>query len=210
MLYAVPVSLLMGYLMGSLNPAALLDKVKHANMRKRGTHNLGTTNTLYVLGKKWAALVLIFDMLKAFFAVQLSWWIFPLHPVAGLISGTSAVLGHIYPFYMGFKGGKGLAAFGGLVLAVDPMIFLILLGIAIVLMLLLNYSVCTPVSAGILFPILYGLKHQDLMGALVVAVAGLVLVIKNIAGFGRVRRGEEMGFRSAILKIFSGKFHAEE
>ena len=203
MLYAVPVSLLMGYLMGSLNPAALLDKVKHANMRKKGTHNLGTTNTLYVLGKKWAALVLIFDMLKAFFAVQLSWWFFPLHPVAGLISGTSAVLGHIYPFYMGFKGGKGLAAFGGLVLAHDPVQFLILLTVGAFFALILNYGVYLVMSAATLFPILSYFRSGDPRVFLAAALAGILVIVMHWGNLRRAISGEEpVRTRSGLKKIF--------
>ena len=206
---AITVSALLGYLLGALSPAALLDKLKHANLRKKGTRNLGATNTALVLGKKWGIAVMVFDILKAFLAVHLAGWIFPLFSVVRPIAGTAAVLGHVLPFYLRFKGGKGLAAFGGMVLALDPLMFLLLLGIAIVLMLIFNYGVCTPISAGILFPILYGFKYYDLWGTVVVAVAGIVIVVKNAAGIGRVRRGEEMGARTGLKRFFAGKFRAE-
>ena len=201
---ALTVSFLLGYLLGSLSPAALLDKLKHANLRKKGTHNLGATNTALVLGKKWGIAVMTFDILKAFLAVFLVGKIFPLFAWARPLAGSAAVIGHVHPFYLRFKGGKGLAAFGGMVLALDPVIFLILLAIAILLMLIFNYGVCTPISAGILFPILYGFKYQCLWGTVAVSVAGLVLVVKNIGGIGRVRRGEEMGARTGLRRFFGG------
>lgn len=202
---AIAVSILLGYLLGSLSPAALLDKIKHANLRKQGTRNLGATNTALVLGKKWGIAVMTFDIFKAFLAVLLAGHFFPNYVWVRPLAGSAAVLGHVLPFYLRFKGGKGLAAFGGLVLALDPVIFLILLAIAIVLMLIFNYGVCTPISAGILFPILYGFKYHDLWGTVAVAVAGIVLVTKNLAGIGRVRRGEEMGARTGLRRFFSGK-----
>ncbi|MBP3300067.1 MAG: glycerol-3-phosphate acyltransferase [Clostridia bacterium] len=194
------VSALLGYLIGNIIPAALLDKIKKAGLRKKGTRNLGATNTLLVLGKKWGVLVLIFDMLKAFFAVYLAQWIFPLQPLSGMVSGTCAVLGHVFPFYMGFRGGKGLAAFGGLVLAVDWRLFLLLLGVDAVLVLLTDVWVVTPFFAGIFFPLLYGIFFHDLWGALVAALAGAVLIYKNVEGLRRALRGEDKSVRQTLFK----------
>ena len=199
MALALSVSALMGYLIGSIIPAALLDKIKKAGLRKKGTRNLGATNTLLVLGKRWGVLVLVFDMLKAFFAVYLAHWIFPLHPLSGMVSGTCAMLGHVFPFYMGFRGGKGLAAFGGLVLAVDWRLFLLLLGIDAVLVLLTNVWVITPFFAGVFFPLLYGIFFRDPWGAMIAAVAGAVLICKNVEGLRRALRGEDKSVRQTLF-----------
>lgn len=117
------ISLVIGYLLGTLSPAALFAKLKKVNLRKRGTGNLGATNTTMVLGKQYGALVMILDIGKAFLACKLAELLFPELAVAGLLAGAAAVVGHIYPFYMKFKGGKGLAAFGGMILAYNPWMF---------------------------------------------------------------------------------------
>ena len=194
------VSALLGYLIGNIIPAALLDKIKKAGLRKKGTRNLGATNTLLVLGKRWGVLVMLFDILKAAFSVWLARWIFPVVPLTGMVSGTCAMLGHVFPFYMGFRGGKGLAAFGGLVLAIDWRLFLLLLGVDALLVLASNMWVVTPFFAGIFFPLLYGLFAKDLWGALVAAVAGAVLMYKNVDGLRRALRGEDKSVRQTLFK----------
>ena len=199
MALSLSISALMGYLIGNIIPAALLDKIKKAGLRKKGTRNLGATNTLLVLGKRWGVLVLFFDILKACLAVWLARWFLP-HPLSGMVSGTCAMLGHVFPFYMGFRGGKGLAAFGGLVLAVDWRLFLLLLGIDAVLVLLTNVWVITPFFAGIFFPLLYGIFSRDLWGALVAVVAGAVLIYKNVEGLRRALRGEDKSVRQTLFK----------
>lgn len=96
------ISLLLCYGLGSLNPAALLSKVKKQDLRTQGTHNLGASNTMLVMGKKWGALVMLFDIFKAFFSVKLAKWLFPQLYAVALVAGLGAVLGHVFPFYLGF------------------------------------------------------------------------------------------------------------
>ena len=118
---------IMGYLLGCLNPAALFAKAKKIDLRKKGTGNLGATNTTIVLGKKYGVIVMLFDIFKAYLAVKLAKVLFPKAALAWLFAGGAAVVGHIYPFYMRFKGGKGLACLGGAVLAISPSMFLVLI-----------------------------------------------------------------------------------
>ena len=121
------ISLLIGYLFGTLNPAALLSKIKKKDLRRVGTNNLGATNVMLNFGKKYGALVLVLDMAKTVIACMIARLAFPSSHTATIVTGIGAILGHIFPFYMKFKGGKGLAAFAGLVFAFDPLVFLIML-----------------------------------------------------------------------------------
>lgn len=143
------VSLLIGYLLGMLSPAALFAKRKKVNLRKCGTGNLGATNTTMVLGKKYGALVMILDIGKAFLACKLAELLFPELAVADLLAGAASVVGHIFPFYMKFKGGKGLAAFGGMILAYNPWILLGLLAVGIVLIFIFNYGIAITIFAAV-------------------------------------------------------------
>lgn len=188
-----------GYLLGSISPSALVSKIKKKNLREHGTKNLGATNTLLNFGKGYAALVLAFDMFKAFAAYKLAQLLLPKLAVAGLIAGCAAIAGHIFPFYMKFKGGKGLASLGGVVLAHDPILFLILLVIGLSSMFILNYSFALPISASILFPIFAGIRSSSLaVGLIAAAGCGLIMfkhwddIVKIIQG--KAENTEVKGF----------------
>lgn len=195
-------SIVVGYLLGSLSPAALFSKLKKKNLRKQGTGNLGATNTMLVLGKRYGALVMLFDIAKAFVSVKLAQILFPYLAVAGVVAGAAAVVGHIFPFYLKFKGGKGLAAFGGFVLAVDSLLFLILLVIALVLMFIINYSAAMPISAGILFPVLYAIRAGDIAASLIVALVSILVIVEHLPNVFKAIRGEDIKIREYVKKHF--------
>ena len=190
--------ILIGYLIGSLNPAALLSKLKKKDLRKQGTGNLGATNTMIVWGKGYGALVMLFDVAKAFASVKLAQLFFADLAVAGLLAGSAAVIGHIYPFYLKFQGGKGLAAFGGMILAVDPLLFIILLVIALTLMLVINYSVAMPISAAVLFPILYGIRVKNLPEIIISIAICLLIMIKHYSNIQKAKNGDDIKVRDYI------------
>ena len=106
--------------------------------------------------------------------------------------------GHIFPFYLKFKGGKGLAAFGGLVLAYDPMSFVILLIIGLVLMLIVNYGVALPVSAAALFPFLRCLHSGDFTELIITAVLGVLVILKHSSNIRKAIRGDDLTVREFI------------
>lgn len=198
----IALTILIGYLLGTLSPAALLSKIKQLDLRNQGTHNLGASNALLVMGKKYGALVMIFDIFKGFCAVKLAKVLFPQLAMAQLLAGLSAVVGHIFPFYLGFKGGKGLAAFGGMVLAYDPVVFLFLLVLGIVLMLLTNASAAMPMSAGALFPILSLIRSRSLTVFFLTAASGILIIVKHWSNVGKARRGEDIKIRSFVKNGF--------
>ncbi|MBQ7800740.1 MAG: glycerol-3-phosphate 1-O-acyltransferase PlsY [Oscillospiraceae bacterium] len=176
MMYIIVV--IIGYLLGMLSPAALLSRLKKKDLRKNGSGNLGATNTMLVLGKGYGVLVMLLDVGKAFLAVRLSMYLFPELRYAGIVAGFSAVVGHIYPFYMKFRGGKGLAAYGGMVLALKPWMFPVMLALCVAIMVITNQGVAMAVSACVLYPILYVVCTGDL-GALLLLAALSVLIIIN-------------------------------
>jgi len=190
--------ILLGYLMGCVNPAAIVGKWKRVDLRKTGTRNLGASNTLLSVGKGWGVAVMLFDIAKAYLASKLARRIFSGMVFAGLLAGAFAVVGHVFPFYMRFRGGKGLAAFAGMVLAYDSQIFLLLLTVGTALMLLANYSAAMPMSAGILFPVM-ALLHGRSFPAFLIALGTSALVIfKHFENLKRGRRGEDIHIREFI------------
>ena len=198
----VVASVLIGYFLGTLSPAALISRFKHMNLRKKGTGNLGAMNVMLNMGKRYAAIVMLFDIAKAVVAVKLTAFIFT-NQILGLVAGVSSIIGHVFPIYMRFKGGKGLACFGGLILAFDPITFLILLGLTILLVLIVNYSFAMPYSAGILFPILAFIKSGDIVVFLLTAIASALIMYKHFENVVKARRGEDVRVRQYIRhKLF--------
>ncbi|MGM9643600.1 MAG: glycerol-3-phosphate acyltransferase, partial [Eubacteriales bacterium] len=119
--------IILPYLIGSINPAIIFSKkVYHDDIRTHGSGNAGTTNTLRTYGKKMAALILLLDFLKAVIAVVLGSLILS-REVGGAIAGIFVILGHTFPIYYKFKGGKGVASLAGVVLVLSPISFAILL-----------------------------------------------------------------------------------
>ena len=201
-------SLVLGYLLGTLSPAKLISRRKNTDLKESGTGNLGATNTMLVFGLRYGVFVMLFDILKSIMAVRLAKWLFPKSVLAGLLAGCGAVVGHIYPFYLKFKGGKGIAALAGLILACDPVLFPVLLGIGIVLSLLTDYAVATPISAALLFPVFEGLRTGSLVVFGLLLSMGILIVMKHIVNLERIRDGEEIHVRAYFgekLKKLSSK-----
>ena len=195
-------SFLVGYLLGSLNPAALIAKVKKEDLRTQGTGNLGASNTMLVFGKVPGFLVMAFDIAKGWCASKLAAMLFPQVRVAGLLAGLGAVTGHVFPFCLKFQGGKGLAAFGGMVLAYDPGMFLVLLIFGCALVLIVNYSAVLPISAGILFPFLTALRSRDIWMFLIALAASVLIICKHAGNLVKGRKGEDIDIRAFLRENF--------
>lgn len=197
--------LCLGYLLGCLNPAALIGKLKSIDLRQMGTRNLGASNVLLCIGKASGFIVMVLDIAKGYFSAKLARALFPLLSVAGLVAGIGAILGHIFPFYLQFRGGKGLATFAGLVLAHDPWIFLILLVISIIAVLIVNYAYAMPMTGGFLFPVLAWLRSQNFVVLALSAISGALIVVKHWSNIARAHSGGEMPIRQYLRENFFPK-----
>lgn len=196
-------SLGLGYFFGCMNPAAWLGKKKHIDLSKAGTKNLGATNTALVLGKHAGYFVLVFDMLKSIFSYKLAKFIFPQLGIAGLLGGIGAIIGHCFPVFMNFQGGKGLASFGGLVLAHDPAMFAILLTIGLASALILDYGVYLAVSTALLFPITALIRSHSVPVFATTSVASGIILAMHRTNFRRARTGEDpIHVRDGLKRIF--------
>lgn len=196
-------SVLIGYLIGTISPAAIISKIKKTNLKETGTKNLGATNTMLTFGKAYGVFVMVFDILKAFFAVKLAQILFPEVISAGIISGAFAVVGHIFPFYLKFRGGKGLAAYGGMLLGIDPFLFLVMLVITVTIMFIVNYGFAMPMSAAVIFPFAYWVGIPDDTFGLVIAIlVSVLLFVKHIPNILRAKRGEDSKIREYVKSQF--------
>ena len=197
--YLLPTA--MGYLLGCLSPSAFFSMVKKKDVSKQGTGNLGATNTMLVLGKKYGVLVMILDIFKSYFAVRLARRLFPALSVAGLVAGAAAVIGHIFPFYLNFRGGKGLATLGGLILGLDPILFPILLTAGLAAMFVINVGYAMPVTAAALFPILYGLHRRSVPEFLIAAFVGGLIVYQNVKSIKSITTAGKTDVRAYLRKM---------
>ena len=187
---------LIGYLLGSLNLAVLLAKRWGVDLRAGGSGNPGASNTVTLMGWKAGALVAIHDIFKAFLAVWLCRRLFPALPYAGVIAGVCSVLGHIFPFYLHFRGGKGFASYLGMALALDWKFALAIGLVIIIVVLITDYIVAGTMATVVSFPI-YNAIRQQYVTALLLAAATLLIIWKHRENLVRICRGTEIGVRSA-------------
>lgn len=183
-----------GYLIGSINPAYLLSKIRGFDIRQRGSGNAGASNVVIVLGKMAGLVCALLDIAKVCFAIWLTEFIFPSFVRSFAVTGVSCILGHIFPFYMHFRGGKGLACLGGMILMYDWRIFLIMLLSEVIVLALTQYLCFVPITAATAFTVIYGVLNRDVIGVVLLAVAALVITYKHGRNIARIRKGTEARF----------------
>ena len=190
----VIVCLLLGYVVGMLNPSYIIAKVKGFDIRKSGSGNAGGSNALITMGKAVGIICILFDIAKAYGIIKLACCIYPDAPLALPLTAVGTVYGHVFPVYMKFKGGKGLACLGGSVLAFDPIVFLIMLGAEVIVVFATDYICFVPLTASVAFPIVYGIMKGDLAGGLILGLIIPVIFYRHIENLVRIRKGREMHF----------------
>lgn len=188
------VGMIMGYLLGCLSPTYLFSVIKNIDMRKSGTRNLGATNAMLTLGKGFGVVIMLFDIAKAFFPVLTCKLLFPEDQSLMLSVGLAAVIGHVFPFYLKFKGGKGTATLAGLVLAYNPVMFVILLLLGVLCILCFRYVFALAVSASAVFPVLVGVYTRSPVPALLALAIGVTVIFKHRENFKKVFKGTEIKF----------------
>lgn len=142
--------IILSYLIGSIPSGLIVGKLFYqTDIREHGSGNLGGTNTFRVLGKKAGVIVTLADLLKGTLAVSLP-AILSLTEINPLIIGIFAVIGHMYPIFANFRGGKAVATSGGLILGINPLVFLIILGSFLITLLITKYVSLSSMITGII------------------------------------------------------------
>lgn len=190
---------IVAYAIGSINFAVILSrKFAGFDVREKGSKNAGTTNVLRTVGKKAAALTLLLDILKGVAAVltailaQLMWTGFDLTTLK-YIAGFMAILGHTFPIFFEFRGGKGVATAIGVLLMLNWKIGLICLVFGLVVIAISKMVSLGSISAAILFPILTIFMQENVKPVGIVvsfAIAGLV-VFNHRSNIKRIKQGNE-------------------
>ncbi len=189
-----------GYAFGCLNLAYFLARVRGFDIREKGSNNAGASNATITMGLTTGVAVGIHDIAKSCLAALLAGFILPDLPYAAVVAGVAAVLGHIFPFYMRFRGGKGLASFLGLTLALDWRFFLAMVLAILVITLVTDYIVLGTFTAIVAFPAYLFLRQTGVVLAAIVCVASVVILCKHLENIRRLMAGEEIGLRRAMSK----------
>ncbi len=180
---------LSGYLLGSINSAVIISKLKGTDIRTVGSGNAGATNILRTFGKGAAALVFLIDILKGVAAVLLCRLLFDEY--AGYLGGLCAVLGHNYPLYFGFRGGKGIVTSLAVMLVVSPMLALISFGAGILIIAVTRYVSLGSIVGSLLFCALAVFGDYDMWFQLFAGIISLLAVYRHRENIKRLVKGTE-------------------
>lgn len=188
--------ILMGYLIGCSNMAYYLGKRNKVDIQKSGSGNLGASNATVLLGWGAGVLVAVHDIAKAVLAVFLAQKLFPDLEYAGVTAGVASVMGHIFPFYLKFKGGKGLASFVGMTLMLNWKVGLAAMVLVALITLITDYISLGTLTVSVAVPVAVGLFHQSMIQVLILLIATAVIFVKHWENILRIRNGTEIGLRS--------------
>ena len=188
---------LIGYLLGCSSMSFYLSKIRGVDIRSHGSKNLGASNTMILMGWKAGILVAVHDILKAALAVIFTQIFFPELPFIGAVAGVAAVFGHIFPFYLKFKGGKGFASYIGMTLALNWKFALILIVVVALITLITDYIVIGTFTTIASVPLYMGFSNHSYILSLILLVGTAVILYKHRENIVKLKNGTEIGLRSA-------------
>lgn len=183
------ISLVFGYLCGTIPFGLILTKSAGlGDIRSIGSGNIGATNVLRTGNKKVAALTLLLDALKGAIPALLMGWLYG--PQAGILAGLAAFFGHLFPVWLGFKGGKGVATTIGVLFGLFWPLGLIFIAVWIIMALVFRISSLSALTASLISPIAASLMgRSDLV--LPAAIMAISVFLTHRANISRILKGEE-------------------
>ena len=190
-----------GYLLGSISTGVVISKMfAKTDIRKQGSGNAGTTNMLRILGRRMALYTFIGDMLKGIIAVFIGKALVG-GDLGGVLGVVGAVLGHYYPLYFGFKGGKGIATSFGSLLFVFPVEALLAFAVFLILVAVTHYVSVGSIAAAFTLPaLLFITRGDNLTVCIITACIGVSVVWRHRANIGRLMNHTESKLDFSKLK----------
>lgn len=182
-------SAVIGYLLGSINSAVIISRIKGKDIRTVGSGNAGATNILRTFGKGAAGLVFLIDILKGVAAVLVGRAIGG--DYGGYLGGFLAVIGHNFPLYFGFKGGKGIVTSLAVMLTVAPTEALCALVVAVVIIAVTRYVSLGSVVGSLLFGSLAVIRGDDLWFRVFAIATSLLAILRHTGNIKRLCTGTE-------------------
>ena len=184
--------ILIGYLLGNFSPAFLFGKTKGYDIREEGSGNVGETNVFILVGRHAFFITAVLDILKSCVSWKLCRLLFPDMAVAGPLAGVACIFGHLYPVFLQFKGGKGLAALGGVILAWRWEWFFILLAAAVFIAFATRYVCLVAPTMSLVFPACFYWQTGLAASTLILLVPAVPIFLKHRDNFAHIRDGTEM------------------
>ena len=192
---------LIGYLFGCFQTAYIIGKLKqNIDIRLLGTNNAGASNVTRVLGWKYGIITAILDILKGTAAVIIVGKLFPGHPSLLFAAGAFVVIGHIFPVFLGFKGGKGTASLIGISIAIDIKIAIIIVLALVIITVITDYIALGSLAMYTLFPILAIFYRYQFSCIIIVTLLCLIGYYKHTINIKRMLAREEVGLRQVARK----------
>ncbi len=201
------IAALVGYFLGSCPNGLLICNALGVDIRHEGSGNIGATNVLRVVGKKWGYLVFALDALKGLVAVRLAvaiaQWLSPdaRHlEIVGIVAGVACVVGHSFPVWLRFHGGKGVATSAGVMLGLMPIAVVSVTAVWFILFQVTKYVSVASIGAAIALPILvsiylhYSILHGSSLLLFSILIAAVVLW-RHRSNMQRLWQGEEERFK---------------
>lgn len=188
------ISSVIGYLIGCVMTAYIVSKRQGIDIKESGSHNMGASNVYICVGKISGVITGFFDILKGFLACAVSSILFQ-NPNAVLMAGVFAVIGHLYPFWLKFKGGKGLATIMGVLLYLDIRVAAIAAILIVAITLSTDYISIGTISVAVL-SILYMIfiGNYAILPKLFFIFTAFIIIVKHRENVFRIIHGTEIGF----------------
>ena len=190
-------AILGGYLLGCSNMALYLSKAKGVDLRAGGSGNLGASNATALLGWKAGVLTALHDGAKAFIPALICRIVFPEIVHLAVVAGAAAVCGHMFPFYLRFKAGKGLASYVGMLVALNLKFALAVFVLLVVITVVTDYIVLGTTATMLATPIFFGIT-RGWVPALILGTLSLVIIYKHRLNYVHIADGTEGRLSKAI------------
>lgn len=181
------------YLCGSFSSSVVVSKVfLHKDLRDYGSGNAGLTNSYRLMGGKLTLLVLLGDVLKAVIGVSIGGWL--LGPLGRLIAGAFVMVGHMFPLFFGFRGGKGVLTGATMLLLFDWRVFLIAFSLFVLSVAITRWVSLGSILGALSFPITTYIFYHDVTMTILAALMGGAVIVAHHGNIGRILSGTERRF----------------
>lgn len=191
-MFIYPIVVILAYLIGSLSAAIITCKIMGLpDPRTTGSNNPGATNVLRIGGKKAAIFTLVGDLLKGLIPVVIVKFAFPSEPLLIALTALAAFLGHLFPVFFQFKGGKGVATALGCIIGLNLWVALCAFGVWLAIFLPTRISSLSALTAAIVAPIFLWLFDASLSVVIAIIIMDILLIIRHKENIQRILKGEE-------------------
>ena len=191
-IFIYPIVVILAYLIGSLSAAIITCKIMGLpDPRTTGSNNPGATNVLRIGGKKAAIFTLVGDLLKGLIPVVIVKFAFPTEPLLIALTALAAFLGHLFPVFFQFKGGKGVATALGCIIGLNLWVALCAFGVWLAIFIPTRISSLSALTAAIVAPVFLWLFDASISVVIAIIIMDILLIIRHKENIQRILKGEE-------------------